>query len=92
MSWETLVGSDPEVIVLGLCGFDLARTIDEWATFEEPQALAQTPAWRDGQIWAIDGSAYISRPGPRLVDGVAILAAILAGRSDPRAVRLPRAG
>ncbi len=92
MSWETLVGSDPEVIVLGLCGFDLARTIDEWATFEAPQALAQTPAWRDGQLWAIDGSAYISRPEPRLVDGVAILAAILAGRSDPRAVRLPRAG
>ena len=53
-----------------------------------PDALARTPAWRDGELWAIDGSAYVSRPGPRLVDGVEILAGILAGRADDRAVRL----
>ena len=53
-----------------------------------PTPLARTPAWRDGELWAIDGSAYVSRPGPRLVDGVEILAAILAGRADDRAVRL----
>ena len=78
----------PDVVVLGLCGFDLSRTLAEWAAFQVPDALAQTPAWRDGELWAIDGSAYVSRPGPRLVDGVEILAAILAGRADDRAVRL----
>jgi iron complex transport system substrate-binding protein len=80
-SWEALAEADPDVIVLGLCGFDLPRTLDEWSAFEMPPALTTTHAWRDGQIWAIDGSAYVSRPGPRLVDGVEILASIL--RDDP---------
>lgn len=90
-SWEALAATDPDVVVLGLCGFDLPRTLDEWSTFEPPEPLTRTEAWRDGQIWAIDGSAYVSRPGPRLVDEVEILAAVLAGRPDPRARRLPRA-
>ena len=88
-SWETLADASPEVLVLGLCGFDLPRTLREWAAFEVPDALTRTPAWRDRELWAIDGSANVSRPGPRLVDGVEILASILAGRSDPRAARLP---
>ncbi len=87
-TWEALAESRPDVVVLGLCGFDLSRTLAEWAAFEVPDALARTPAWRDGELWAIDGSAYVSRPGPRLVDGVEILAGILAGRADDRAVRL----
>jgi len=90
-SWEALAAADPDVVVLGLCGFDLPRTLDEWSAFEPPEPLTRTKAWRDGQIWAIDGYAYVSRPGPRLVDGVEILAAVLAGRPDPRAIRLPRA-
>jgi iron complex transport system substrate-binding protein len=88
-TWRALADARPEVVVLGLCGFDLARTLDEWAAFDPPAPLRLTPAWRDGEIWAIDGSAYVSRPGPRLVDGVEILASILAARADHRAVRLP---
>ena len=87
-SWDALAAADPEVVVLGLCGFDLHRSVDEWSAFAPPDRLTETRASRDGQIWAIDGSAYVSRPGPRLVDGVEILAAILAGRPDRRAVRL----
>jgi iron complex transport system substrate-binding protein len=89
LAWSALAEADPEVMVLGLCGFDLATTLGEWATFEPPPELAATTAWRTGQVWAIDGSAYVSRPGPRLVDGVEILAAILAGRPDDDAVRIP---
>jgi iron complex transport system substrate-binding protein len=89
-AWDELAAADPEVIVLGLCGFGLPRTLDEWHRFTVPPALRTTPAWRHADIWAIDGSAYVSRPGPRLVDGVEILSAIVAGRGDeePRAARL----
>ena len=87
-AWEEVAEARPQVVVLGLCGFDLPRTLTEWAAFEVPDALIRTPAWRDGELWAIDGSAYVSRPGPRLVDGVEILAAILGGRPEERAVRL----
>jgi iron complex transport system substrate-binding protein len=87
-NWDTLAESDPEVVVLGLCGFDLARTLEEWRAFEPPPPLTRTPAWRDGQVWAIDGSAYVSRPGPRLIDGVEVLAEILAGRETATSVPL----
>jgi iron complex transport system substrate-binding protein len=87
-TWESLAEARPDVLVLGLCGFDLPRSLGEWADFEIPDALTRTTAWRNQELWAIDGSAYVSRPGPRLVDGVEILASILAGRTDPRAVRL----
>lgn len=89
-TWEVLASKQPEIIVLALCGFDLLHTLAEWNRWRPPQALQETPAWRLNQVWAIDGSAYISRPGPRLVDGVEILSAILSGRTDPRAVRLRR--
>jgi iron complex transport system substrate-binding protein len=88
--YDTLAAADPDVVVLGLCGFDLERTVSEWAACETPNALTRTHAWRDGELWAIDGSAYVSRPGPRLIDGVEILAAILRGETSDRAVRLSR--
>jgi iron complex transport system substrate-binding protein len=87
--WSAVGEADPEIVVLGLCGFDLERSLAEWSTFEAPASLRATTAWREGQTWAIDGSAYVSRPGPRLVDGVEILAAILRGGGDSRAVRPP---
>jgi iron complex transport system substrate-binding protein len=90
-TWAALAAADPQVVVLGLCGFDLPRGLEEWAAFDPPEPLTRTRAWRDAQCWAIDGSAYVSRPGPRLVDGAEVLSAILAGRPDPRAVRLPAA-
>ena len=90
LSWSALAEADPEVIVLGLCGFDLPTSLREWARFEPPPELVATSAWRAGELWAIDGSAYVSRPGPRLVDGVEVLAAILAGSPDQRAARLSR--
>lgn len=64
-SWNALAEANPEIVILGLCGFDLARTRAEWASFEPPAALRSTRAWAEGEVWALDGSAYVSRPGPR---------------------------
>jgi len=90
LAWSAVAGTDPEVVVLGLCGFDLDTSIHEWASFQPPESLTATTAWRDSELWAIDGSAYVSRPGPRLIDGIEVLAAVLAGRPDVRAVKLSR--
>jgi iron complex transport system substrate-binding protein len=87
-SWEALTAADPEVLVLGLCGFDLPRSLEEWAAFQVPEPLARIRAWQSGELWAIDGSAYVSRPGPRLVDGVEVLAAIINGVPHDGATRL----
>ena len=75
--WEEVAEARPDAIVLMPCGFDLTRTLAEApAVLERPEVRA-TPAFRSGQIWAVDGNAYFNRSGPRLVESAEILAAIL---------------
>jgi iron complex transport system substrate-binding protein len=84
ISWEQVLAVDPEIVILMPCGFHLDQTI---AQFNDMQVRALTlpPAWqqlsavRRGEIYAVAGGDYFSRPGPRLVDGLEILDAILHG-------------
>jgi iron complex transport system substrate-binding protein len=74
VSIETLVAADPDVVVVAPCGYDLARAADE------ARRLLDEPRWawlRGRAVWAIDANALLSRPGPRLVDGVELLGSIL---------------
>lgn len=77
LTWETLVATDPNVIIFMPCGFDLNRTRTE-ATL-----LTQRPEWNNlhavqaGRVYITDGNSYFNRPGPRLVDSQEILAEIL---------------
>jgi iron complex transport system substrate-binding protein len=75
-TWEQLRDVDPEQLMLIPCGFDAARTADEWRLGEatRPGWIADLGAVRDGEVYALDGSAYFSRPGPRVVEGVELLA------------------
>ena len=73
---EQIVAASPEVIVLMPCGFSLDRTIAEYQRTSMFDGWATLPAVRNRQVYAVDGSSYFNRCGPRLVDGVEILAAI----------------
>ena len=75
-AWEAVRDVEPEQLMLMPCGFDSARTADEWEQVAAslPEWVAELPAVRDGEVYALDGSAYFSRPGPRAIDGVALLA------------------
>ena len=84
LRWEDVIAADPEVIVMMPCGFHLEETIAQtksanWAS-NLPAAWEGVSAVRRGEIYAVDGTAYFSRPGPRLVDGLEILHAILSRR------------
>lgn len=70
--------ADPELLVFAPCGYDVARA--EAAARE----LLDTPAWRWAHgraAWAMDANALFSRPGPRLVDAIEVLAAAVAPAS-----------
>ncbi len=83
LSWAEVQAADPEVLILMPCGFDLRGTIAQHESLELPEGWAKLSAVRQGRVYAVDGSAYFSRPGPRLVDGLEILDAILhEGRFD----------
>jgi iron complex transport system substrate-binding protein len=71
-SWKELAGARPEVVVVMPCGYDAARAREEALAYED--ALASLGA---REVVAVDASAYFSRPGPRLVDGLQLLAHIL---------------
>lgn len=77
MTWEQLVEKSPEVIVVQPCGFDIKRSR------KEIPALTHRPGWRDlravrdRRVYLTDGNQYFSRPGPRLVESLEILAEVL---------------
>jgi len=78
-SWEDVVSASPDVIVAMPCGYDGPRALAEAQAYREP--LAETGA---GEVLAVDAAAWFSRPGPRLVDGLEVLAhALHPGRVAP---------
>jgi iron complex transport system substrate-binding protein len=80
LSWEALAAAQPEVIVAMPCGFDEQRAHQEALLHAEQ--LAGLGATR---LVAVNGSAYFSRPGPRLIDGLELLAHILHPQAVPQA-------
>jgi len=80
-TWEAVAEVDPEMLFLMPCGFHLAETIHEWGGTPVPPWMADLTAARRGAVFALDGSAYFSRPGPRVIDGIEMLAEIM----DPAA-------
>jgi iron complex transport system substrate-binding protein len=77
VEWEAIAAAAPEVVVLTVCGFDAARTRAELPPVTARPEWQALPAVAAGQVYATDGSAFFSRSGPRLVDGLEIMAAIL---------------
>ncbi len=77
VEWSEVSDARPEVLVVMACGFDVARTRAEIGLLSGRPGWADLPAVRGGRVFLVDASSYFSRPGPRLVDGLEILAAIL---------------
>jgi iron complex transport system substrate-binding protein len=75
--WEQIFEAQPEVVVLMSCGYDLARNVEVWKTSRQPAGWSDLPAVRNGRVYAVDANAYFSRSGPRLAEGVAVLANLL---------------
>lgn len=77
ISWEEVAASDPDVIVVGPCGFDIVVTAREMSVLEGNSIWQGLRAVRAGNVFVADGNAYFNRPGPRLVESTEILAEIL---------------
>ena len=84
VAWDDIAAYDPEAVVLMPCGFDLEASVAELERAELPEAWRGLAAVRSGQVYAVDGSAYFNRPGPRIVDGLEILAEIIQPALFPR--------
>jgi iron complex transport system substrate-binding protein len=79
-TWEEVAAAQPEVVVVMPCGYDAARALVEAEEF-----ATQLRGLGADRVVAVNASAYFSRPGPRLVDGLELLAHILHPGRVPQA-------
>ncbi len=84
----------PEVIVLAPCGYYKEDIIKALEGARLPGGWGELPAVKSGEVWAVDATAYFSRPGPRVVGGAEILARIIhpelfGAPEEHEAVRVP---
>ena len=77
LEWESIIDSQPEVIVLMPCGFDVKRGLQDLPLLSNKDGWANLPAVKNNRVYVIDAGAYTSRSGPRLVDGLEILAEMI---------------
>ena len=79
LMWEEIVPEPVDITVFMPCGFDL-----DGAVAQAPKLLSRPDAAGLGSVFAVDANAYFSRPGPRVVDGVELLAELLHPSTDAR--------
>jgi iron complex transport system substrate-binding protein len=77
VTWDDVRQARPEVLVLMPCGYDLAGSRAMAAVLSQVPGSTEIPAVASGRVYAVDASSYFSRPGPRLVTGLELLAAAL---------------
>jgi iron complex transport system substrate-binding protein len=91
IAWDEVVRADPEVLVAACCGFDVERTRQDVPILTANPGYADLSCVRAGRVYVVDGTAYFSRPGPRLVDSLEILAHALHPSVHPLPPGLPAA-
>lgn len=84
LAWETIAAEDPDAIVVAPCGYDLEKTHEALEALETIPAFTALRAYREDRVFAMDGNAYLNRPGPRLVETAEIMAELLASAHAER--------
>jgi iron complex transport system substrate-binding protein len=74
LEWDAIAASDPDAVIVAPCGFDLAKTRAAVAELDGTPQWRSLRAHRSGRVLPLDGNAYLSRPGPRLVEAAEIIA------------------
>ena len=74
---DELAGYAPEVLILMPCGMDVSRGVEEFSSLRNLEDWRSLPAVRTGRAYAVDASGLFSRSGPRLVDGLEVMARIV---------------
>lgn len=74
VAWEEIFAAQPEIALVIPCGYDCSQSAQEFRRADLRPEWAQMPAVNSGRVLALDANSYFSRPGPRLVTGLALLA------------------
>jgi iron complex transport system substrate-binding protein len=89
LRWDEVLVWQPEVVFIACCGFSVERTLCDLPALQSIPGWQEVPAVRSGRVYVTNGSHYFSRPGPRLVDSLEILAHTLHPDVHPLPAGLP---
>jgi iron complex transport system substrate-binding protein len=73
---QDVVEAEAEILLIAPCGYTAQQARDEYCSLDLPDQWNAIPAVRNGRVYALEASSYFSRPGPRLITGIEILAKI----------------
>ncbi len=76
MEWETLIQSNPDILLILPCGYNIEKTKEEMGALTRLEGWNDLKAVRENKVFLTDGNQYFNRPGPRLVESLEILAEI----------------
>ena len=77
LDWVEVVASQPEIIIMMQCGFDVKRCLEDMPLMTSKEGWASLPAVQNNRVYVVDAGAYTSRSGPRLVTGLEIMAEMI---------------
>jgi iron complex transport system substrate-binding protein len=89
VAWDAVLATQPDIVFIMPCGYGAEKAASEYAVAPLPKAWADLPAVRSGRVFCVDGSSYYSRSGPRLVDGIEILAGLIHPECADKIARAP---
>ncbi len=89
--WQALIDAAPDIIFIALCGFNIQRSMQDVEAFLKTQGFAELQQRSGTRVYLVDGNAYFSRPGPRLVDALEIMAHALHPTIHPLPDAMPAA-
>jgi iron complex transport system substrate-binding protein len=72
--WHELIDAAPDIIFIALCGFNIERSLQDVEAFLKEDGFVELHRRTGTEVYLVDGNAYFSRPGPRLVDALEIIA------------------
>jgi iron complex transport system substrate-binding protein len=91
VAWSEIVAAAPEVMMISCCGFDIERTLADLPILRAQPGFGDLSCVKSERVYVADGSQYFSRPGPRLVDSLEILAHAIDPEVHPEPLEAPPA-
>ncbi len=77
VAWERVIASQPEVMLVVPCGYTAEAAEREFAALPKPPGWETMPAVQAGRVHCLEANDYFSRPAPRVVEGVEIVARLI---------------
>jgi len=77
VEWQSVLNAQPDILILAPCGYDIPRARKELESLKSRPNWNSLPAVKNGRVFLMDANATLSRPGPRIVDGLEDLAQII---------------